>query len=334
MQEKILTISIAAYNVERYLKKTLDSLVIDAAHMNSLEIIIVNDGSKDTTPLIAREYVQQYPDTFRLIDKDNGGYGSTINASLLEAKGKYYKLLDGDDWYESEVLSGLLDYLACNEVDLVISPYYTVFTEKTEVSHYPGVPEKITELEEILAEENPVQMHGLIVRTEVLRAFNHSIATHCFYTDSEYVFYCIAAAQSIVRYNSAVYCYRLGENGQSMSKEGLQKHYKDQLLVTERLCESYEKDCQEFKRGKKDLVDRMVTTSFYCAFNYCMLLNDAKNHKNELRLYDAQLREKYPNAYSLGDRSRVIKMLRKFNFRCYGLFCRYMRYKFDKLRRS
>ena len=102
MQEKLLSISIAAYNVEQYLVKTLQSLILDAEHMKVLEVIIVNDGSKDNTSQIGQEYVLKYPDTFKLINQENGGYGSTINTSLAVARGKYYKLLDGDDWYDSE----------------------------------------------------------------------------------------------------------------------------------------------------------------------------------------------------------------------------------------
>ena len=96
---KVLTVSIAAYNVEDYLKKCLDSFVDEGNPlMNAVEVIIVSDGSKDNTVSIAKEYQEKYPDTFVLIDKENGGYGSTINASLKKATGKYFKLVDGDDW--------------------------------------------------------------------------------------------------------------------------------------------------------------------------------------------------------------------------------------------
>ena len=86
---KTLTISIASYNVEKFLRETLDSLCSPEI-LDDIEVIIVNDGSKDSTPLIAQEYVTKYPQSFILIDKENGGYGSTINASLDIAKGKYF----------------------------------------------------------------------------------------------------------------------------------------------------------------------------------------------------------------------------------------------------
>ena len=94
--EKILSVSIASYNVEKFIRKALDSCCIPEI-MDRLEVLVVNDGSTDGTLQIAREYEKQYPQTFRVIDKKNGGYGSTVNASIKAATGRYFRLLDGDD---------------------------------------------------------------------------------------------------------------------------------------------------------------------------------------------------------------------------------------------
>lgn len=107
MINKILTISIAAYNVEKYIGKTLDSLINDDV-MDKIEVLIENDGSTDNTAGIANEYVKNYPNTFKLINKQNGGYGSTINRSIKEAQGKYFKQLDGDDFLDTENLRKLV----------------------------------------------------------------------------------------------------------------------------------------------------------------------------------------------------------------------------------
>ena len=124
MGQKVLSISIAAYNVENFLKDTLQSLLLEEPYRSKLDIIIVNDGSKDRTLEITKQYADKYSECIRFIDKPNGGYGSTINASLAIAKGSYYKLLDGDDWFNQDGLKGLLDYLETASSDLVISPYF------------------------------------------------------------------------------------------------------------------------------------------------------------------------------------------------------------------
>ena len=93
--EKTLSISIAAYNVEEFLKNTLDSLVAPEI-MDDIEVLIIDDGYKDNTAAIVKEFVDKYPNSFKVISKPNGGYGSTINAAIDAANGQYFKTLDGD----------------------------------------------------------------------------------------------------------------------------------------------------------------------------------------------------------------------------------------------
>ena len=96
--EKIISIIVPTYNMEKYLKNGLDSLII-SERKERVEVIVVNDGSKDRSLEIAAEYVEKYPSVFRLIDKPNGNYGSCINAALKIASGKYIKIMDADDHF-------------------------------------------------------------------------------------------------------------------------------------------------------------------------------------------------------------------------------------------
>ena len=118
--EKTLTISVACYNVGQFLRKTLDSLIAPEI-MDELEVLVVNDGSSDDTAEIAREYEEKYPQTFRLVDKANGGYGSTLNYSMPAARGRYFKQLDGDDWYNTEGLVRLVRFLRTATADIVLN---------------------------------------------------------------------------------------------------------------------------------------------------------------------------------------------------------------------
>ena len=101
---KILTIIIPTYNMEKYLRRCLDSLIIDEEGMKQLEVLVINDDSKDSSSQIAHEYQDKYPDTYRVIDKENGNYGSCINRGLKETTGKYVKVLDADDWFDNKSL--------------------------------------------------------------------------------------------------------------------------------------------------------------------------------------------------------------------------------------
>lgn len=143
--DKLLTISIAAYNVAPYLSKTLSSLIIDK-NLDRLEVLIINDGSKDETSDIAEEFVKKYPQTFVLINKKNGGHGSTINAGIENATGKYFKVLDGDDWLDPQGLEKLLYKLDKTNADLVLTDRVNVYETRKEYVRYGGKVLKETEL--------------------------------------------------------------------------------------------------------------------------------------------------------------------------------------------
>ena len=95
-REIAVSVAVITYNMQDYLNRCLDSLVIEPSLMEQLEVLVVNDGSKDSSSAIAHEYEAKFPCTFRVIDKENGNYGSCVNRGLAEAQGKYIKVLDAD----------------------------------------------------------------------------------------------------------------------------------------------------------------------------------------------------------------------------------------------
>ena len=119
---KKLSVIIPAYNAERFLAKCVASIAEQT--YENIEIIVVNDGSKDSTLKIAEEYENKYPGSVIVIDKENGGHGSTINSSLIRASGKYYKIVDSDDWVETENLDKLVSILKNSDEDLIVNSYY------------------------------------------------------------------------------------------------------------------------------------------------------------------------------------------------------------------
>ena len=98
MSDKILSVIIPSYNSKAYLNKCLDSLVVPDL-MGKIDVIVVNDGSTDGSEVICDEYISKYPDSFTLINKENGGHGSAINVGAQAARGRYMKALDADDWF-------------------------------------------------------------------------------------------------------------------------------------------------------------------------------------------------------------------------------------------
>ena len=108
--KKILTVAVPAYNAEKYLRDNLESFCIDGI-LPYLDILVINDGSSDHTAAIAQEYVERYPDSYRMITKENGGHGSGINLGIREARGIYFKVVDADDWVERIAFCRLIETL-------------------------------------------------------------------------------------------------------------------------------------------------------------------------------------------------------------------------------
>jgi len=108
--DKVLSVVVPTYNSENYLRTNLDSFCIDEI-IDCIEVLIINDGSTDKSLSIAMEYEEKYPDTFRVISKENGGHGSGINYGIKYATGKYFKVVDSDDWVGREGIIKLVSAL-------------------------------------------------------------------------------------------------------------------------------------------------------------------------------------------------------------------------------
>ena len=135
MNEKVLTVVVPSYNVEAYLADTLKSF-IHPDIMEEVEVLIVNDESTDSTEEIGRSFEVRYPQTFRVITKKNGGHGSTINRGIQEAAGRYFKVVDGDDWVDTENFRKLVKMLKRLDVD-VIRNNYTWVDHETNLTTKP-----------------------------------------------------------------------------------------------------------------------------------------------------------------------------------------------------
>ncbi|NCD03901.1 MAG: glycosyltransferase family 2 protein, partial [Clostridia bacterium] len=122
---KILSFGVPCYNSEEYMKKCIDSLLVGG---EDVEIIIVDDGSKDNTAAIADEYAAAYPDIIKVVHQENGGHGEAVNAGLRNATGIYYKVVDSDDWLDEDGLHKVIEVLKSfvedkKRVDLMICNY-------------------------------------------------------------------------------------------------------------------------------------------------------------------------------------------------------------------
>ena len=162
--EKVLTVVIPSFNVEKYLRQTLESLRNEEI-LEDVEVLIVDDGSTDGTAKIGKEYEKRYPQTYRVISKTNGGHGSTINCGIEQSRGTFFKVVDGDDWVNTEALIEVVRRLKTCGADYVVTDYCEV-NDKTKEQVRKQFPALDVCREigfENAAEKVQIPMHALII---------------------------------------------------------------------------------------------------------------------------------------------------------------------------
>ena len=140
---KYISFAIPCYNSEAYMDKAIESILKGG---EDVEIIIVNDGSKDRTSEIAHQYEEKYPTIIKAVDKENGGHGDAVNTGLAHATGLYFKVVDSDDWVDESSLMNILETLhklvdENQMIDMLVSNYVyeKVGAKHKKVIHYQNV---------------------------------------------------------------------------------------------------------------------------------------------------------------------------------------------------
>lgn len=238
---KVLTIIIPTYNMERYIKKCLSSLVIKDQHlMMLLEVLIINDGAKDKSGEISHDFENNYPGIFKVIDKENGNYGSCINRGLKEASGKYIKVLDADDSFNSESFAVFIQYLSEIDTDLILSDFAMVDMNSGnyKIKHYDFIKNQEYSFKELLS-VNEMWMHAVTYRTANLIAMNYSQTEGISYTDQEWIFTPMSSVRSFYCFPYVLYHYTIGREGQTVDPKVFAKKFNEEILGFKVMMEEY-----------------------------------------------------------------------------------------------
>lgn len=236
---KLLTIVVPVYKVEPYINKCLDSClvyktnergekVLDEELMNQLEVIIVNDGTPDNSAELSREYVKCYPQTFRQIDKENGGHGSAWNVGLKEATGKYLRFLDSDDWVTN--LGELMNKLAETNVDLAFTDECVHYIEegREELQNCSFVYGQFlsidkVQMSDILTDFSSLNFRRCTYRTVLLQSQSPLFREHVSYDDTILFVAPYIGAKTMIAFDFVVYNLLRGRDEQSMNVEVMRK---------------------------------------------------------------------------------------------------------------
>ena len=292
--EKILSVIVPTYNMEKYLQRCLDSFLVKDKFKEILEVLVVNDGSKDSSYIIAHEYQSRFPALFRVLDKENGNYGSCVNRGLHEIKGRYVKIVDADDWVDTIALESVLKYLKQNMVDMLLTMRCIIY-EKEEVKREDPLfsyPQNQILPFSVFVEKDKryssCQMHWIIYRTDILFKMNYKQTEGISYTDAEWTYIPMSSIQTFSYLPVFLYNYAIGREGQTVNPSVMARSNGQNLIVIKNLVDAYIKFFHDAdKHHQKYLRDKLHNQIVYL---YSRYLLTAKSDTSDLIEFDRKLK--------------------------------------------
>ncbi|MBN2300440.1 MAG: glycosyltransferase family 2 protein [Acholeplasmataceae bacterium] len=289
---KLISFIIPSYNSQDYIKVAIDSLLIGK---EDIEIIIVNDGSQDQTLAIANIYKKSYPNIVKVIDKENGGHGSTINAGLKIAKGLYFKVIDSDDWVDQNSLIKLINQikehlLLHQNPDLYITNFvYEHVSDHTqyERDYSQNFPENIifnwTQTTKKFKYSKTLLMHALFYKTTILKKANLVLPEHTFYVDNIVSHLPLPFVESVYYMKIPLYRYFIGRPDQSVTLENITRRYQQQIRVFNIISKEYTYEyINNLPKGLKAYMKHNITAMMMITQMFTVA-SDTKERRSDLR---------------------------------------------------
>ncbi len=256
---KLITVTVPCYNSQDYMENCIESLLRGG---DRVEIIIINDGSRDRTGEIADAYAAKYPDTVKVVHQENGGHGEGINSGLGHATGKYFKVVDSDDTLSAD-FPAFLDALERAEseggVDLAVTNYYYVHTD--------GIGDRSIDYSNALPKERiftwgetkPFRIHQMLTihsctfRTSLMKQWSEPLPKKVFYEDNLMICKTLPLIKRMLYFPADLYRYWIGRPDQSVQENVMKGRYTHQILVTEKSFEAFHIDAVDEPKLRKYL---------------------------------------------------------------------------------
>lgn len=301
---KTITFAVPCFNSADYMEKCVYSLLPLG---EDIEIILVDDGStKDETPAICDRLAAEHPDVIRAIHQENAGHGGAVNAGLAAATGRYFKVVDSDDWLDDDAMETIMAFIrmqaaSTDPVDLVISNYvYEKVYEGTRISMgYRNVfPEnKIFTWDDIghFHLSQYLLMHSVIYRTDLLRSIGLELPKHCFYVDNIFVYVPLAQVRTMVYFDVDAYRYFIGREDQSVNEKVMLSRIDQQLRVTKEMIDAVDLDTIENKKLQHYLYNYL--SMMLCICTVFLRMEDTPENDRKRKELWQYLHEANPHSY-------------------------------------
>ena len=245
---KVLSIAVPCYNSQDYMEHCVESLLKGG---EDVEILIIDDGSKDATAEIADAFEKKYPSIVKAIHQENGGHGEAVNAGIRNASGLYFKVVDSDDWVDEEAYHQILDKLkeiigGNRTLDMLVSNFVY---EKQGAKHKKVMSYKKQLPQNEIFTWNEVRhflkgkyllMHSVIYRTKLLRECGLELPKHTFYVDNIFVYQPLPTVKTMYYLNVDFYRYFIGREDQSVNEKVMIGRIDQQIKVNKIMVDTFD----------------------------------------------------------------------------------------------
>ena len=263
---KLITFAVPSYNSEAYMRNCIDSILKGG---EDVEIIIVDDGSKDGTGKIADEYEAAYPTICRAVHQENGGHGEGVNQGIRHATGLYYKVVDSDDWVDETALRTVLDTVKKHLAENTLPDMYVTNFVYEHVEDNTAFARKFTknmptgrffgwEDTKPFKGSSVLLMHALMYKTDVLRGCGLQLPKHTFYVDNIFAYVPLPYVRKMYYIDVDFYRYYIGRADQSVNMSVFAKRTEQQNRVMRIMADAY--DIREIKKESPRLAKYMLHT--------------------------------------------------------------------------
>ena len=214
-----LSIIVPVYGVEKYIDKCLNSLVKQS--LKEIEVIVVNDGTKDNSQKIIDKYVKKYPDKIKSYIKENGGQGSARNYGLKKASGEYIGYVDSNDFVEKDMYKKLYNKAKENNYDIVVCGNYNVSEDYQNKNIDAFINNYNTDLENIffgkMAVWNKIYKRDILIKNKL--EFKEKV----WYEDLAFTLKAIMNSNTFAFIDEPLYDYLIRE-GSTMNNSNVQRN--------------------------------------------------------------------------------------------------------------
>ena len=276
---ELVSVIVPVYNVEKYLARCIQSVC--GQSYQGLEIILVDDGSKDKSGVICDEYAER-DGRIKVIHKENGGLGDARNAGVEKAEGKYLLFVDSDDRIHENLVRDTVETAEKNQADMVIFDY--IGEEEngnlTDRFTFPFSANRVIEV----AEEKELIMRSCsavnkLIRRELWKESGFQFPKGRYYEDLATIPKVMTKTKKIV-YLPEVYYYYLMRDGSIMHSRNFEKNYEDRTWAVDQLLEYFERE--NLIETYRNELEYLVFENTYFVPSKEIVLNDRKSEVQRL----------------------------------------------------